>query len=261
MTVTESIPLDSEHLVADPRLDAVYVHDSRSDNYLASEVLPVAEYPKFWTMGTVFDQGQEGDCVGFGWTAELVGSPYPDYSVSEPLGDLVGHNLCQRAKSLDDTPGTDYQGTSLLAGAKVVQQQQLIDGYRWCTSTTDMRNAICASVADGGGPVLVAIPWYDEMYETRPSGLVKVGGSLVGRHCLTLFGFHPGMRISGEDWSSRYRVFAWRNSWGTSYGKAGSGYILESDLAALFADHGQAAIPMGRRKVRLAGSPLDGPRL
>lgn len=230
----------------DPRLDWVSMHDSQSENYpIRANLQSIERIPVAYRTGPVLDQGNEGACVGFGWTAELIASPRPFYNVTPLRANQYAKELYRRAQKIDEWEGENYSGTSVLAGAKVAKERGLIDEYRWCFGINDVRDAVISE-----GPVVIGIPWYSGMYETRPSGLVQVNGDLVGGHCILLTGYHPGMRIYGEDWDRRYEVFRWRNSWGEGYGKKGNGTILLSDLRDLLTEWGEACVPMGRKLVR-----------
>lgn len=196
-----------------------------------------------WTEGAVLDQGQEGACVGFGWTGELLASPAP-FRTDSLTGSKYAQSIYEAAKKVDEYPGENYEGTSVLAGAKVLKDKGYLSEYRWAFSVEDIRNTIITQ-----GPVVIGIPWLDGMYETRPSGLVDVSGPEVGGHCLVLTGYNPKMRIAGEGYFKRYEVFRWRNSWGTVYGKNGDGWIQASDLYTLLKQTGEACVPVGRKSI------------
>lgn len=222
--------------------------DPRSLDYPIRAALPTAveDRPKQWRPPKfVLDQGREGACVGFGWTHELVGSPRPDPYVGQEKATGYARAIYRRAQKIDQWEGEDYEGTSVLAGAKAVRSEGLIHTFRWAFSIEDVRDTVIEY-----GPVVVGVPWYEGMYQTRPSGLVEVSGRLVGGHCLVVYGYHPGMRIAGEDWHARYRVFRWRNSWGPGYGKGGNGLIRYEDLRSLLF-RGEACVPEGRNLTRL----------
>lgn len=234
----------------DPRLDWIGQYDDRSRDYPVRAVLreTVPEKPRSWGLGPVLDQGREGACVGFGWTAETIASPRPDPEVTAEIANQFARIVYRRAQAIDEWEGEDYEGTSVLAGAKVMQEHGYIGSYRWAFDIEDIRGAVTEL-----GPVVIGIPWYSGMYQTRPSGLVEVDGQIVGGHCILLTGYHPGMRIRGEDWDARFRVFRWRNSWGENYGVGGSGFIRYEDLRDLLADFGEACVPLERSKVRIGG--------
>lgn len=220
-------------------------HDERSRNYsIAEKVAAVEPRKKYWSEGVVLDQGSEGACVGFGWTGEILASPMP-YKTTQDLGQQAARALYHRAQQLDDWAGEDYEGTSVLAGAKAVKEKGYISEYRWAFNMDDLRSAVISE-----GPAVIGIPWLENMYYTRPSGLVEVGGKQVGGHCIVLTGYNPRARLKGE--KGYFEVYRWRNSWGTNYGVNGDGYITAEDLAALLdkSNGGEACIPMGRNKIK-----------
>jgi len=216
-------------------------HDERSKDYNVEDVLRSTVKPvrKMWNEGIVLDQGSEGACVGFGWMAEFLATPAaPIPQPPRQATEKYANNVYQTAKKIDEFPGENYEGTSVLAGAKVMKARGFIKSYRWAFNMDAVRNAIIQE-----GPVVIGIPWKDGMYETDANGVVKVTGKLVGGHCLTLTGYDPAMKIG----SRTYEVYRWRNSWGTSYGTGGSGYIKAADLAKLLRGVGEACVPIGRQ--------------
>ena len=226
------------------------VFDERSKEYGVRKLLgtkPIEKQAIFWSEGTVLDQGSEGACVGFGWMAEVIASPMqPDEQPTEYLGNSLAQFYYEEAKKIDEWPGEDYSGTSVLAGAKVMKRQGFISEYRWCFSIEDIMDTIVKR-----GPVVVGVPWYSSMYKTNSSGLTSISGNKVGGHCLVITGYDPAMKIG----SQTLEVFRWRNSWGKEYGKNGSGYIKVSDLRRLFEEGGEACVPVLRNKPILTYPP------
>lgn len=196
---------------------------------------------RLWRPGPVLDQGTEGACVGFGWTAELLASPRP-----VRLGDphRYASGLYRAAQQMDEWPGEDYEGTSVIAGARALVDRDLIGEYRWAFGIDDVIDAVVEV-----GPVVIGVEWREGMLETRPGGLVHVVGRIIGGHCLTLIGYNPHMRIVGE--RGRFEVFKWRNSWGVGYGRNGSGYVTVEGLEALLAHTGEACVPLARRSANI----------
>lgn len=203
----------------------------------------VARVQRQWRPGLVLDQGAEGACVGFGWTGEMLASPTRVKVVNETAGNALARSIYQRAQQLDDWPGEDYEGSSVLAGAKALTERGYMPEYRWAFGTDDVIDTLVTH-----GPVVVGTDWYESMYETRPSGLVEVDGRLVGGHCWLLYGYHPRMRLAGEDWSLRFEVVRYRNSWGTDYGLDGTGFMKVEDLDRLLKVQGEAVVPVRRAR-------------
>jgi hypothetical protein len=236
----------------DKRLDWKPRFDERSKSYGIGPLIGTDRPKKratFWQEGTVLDQGQEGACVGFGWLAELLAKPAPpDEQPSEELGNKIARFYYHEAKKIDEWEGEDYEGTSVLAGAKVMHRYGFISEYRWCFDIDDIINVVVAN-----GPVVIGIPWYESMYRTNRDGLCDVSGNIVGGHCITITGYDPAMAFGRQT----LEVFRWRNSWGTGYGKGGSGYIRVSDLRKLFAEGGEACVPVVRNKPAIAYPPVS----
>jgi len=216
-------------------------HDPESKKYAIRSVLnrkQVEKRAKMWPEGVVTDQGSEGACVGFAWMNEMLAKPVaPEVQPTVQLANSLAYSYYREAKLIDEWPGEDYSGTSVLAGAKIMKKNGYIKEYRWCFGIDDVRDTVISE-----GPVVIGIPWYSAMYETGPGGLVRLGGKNVGGHAILITGYHPNMLINGR----REEVFRWRNSWGDSYGVNGSGYIKYKDLERLLRQSGEACVPMQR---------------
>jgi hypothetical protein len=215
-------------------------HDARSLSYPIREAIGfVKRKPRMWRTGYVrLDQGREGACVGFGWTGELLGWPVPAKLTD---ADAYARSIYRDAQRVDQWPGENYSGTSVLAGAKVVQARGWMGSYRWAFGIDDAIDAIIAE-----GPVVVGIPWKDSMYRTRPSGLVDISGSVVGGHCVVLTGYTRAT-LHAERGYGVLDLVRFRNSWGPDYGLNGSGWFRAADLEALLADDGEACVPQERK--------------
>jgi hypothetical protein len=226
-----------------PVLDWRSRHDERSRDFGLRERL-TASAPLtnvLLSTGPALDQGTEGDCVGFGSidaanVLRLTRSP----GTTELLdaGDAV--DLYRLAQKRDQIPGEAYTGTSVLGGMKAGQERGLWGGYLWAFGTRDIAQALLQR----HGPVVIGIPWFDGMYATGPRGVVKVGGALVGGHCLAVV----GLQLTGPNGEPGIH-FIWQNSWGPSYGDEGLGYIANRDLAGLLRRQGEAAIPTAAAQV------------
>lgn len=228
----------------DRRLDWVSGHDSRSTAYqfgLMSTVVP--ESPKSWRLGAVLDQGSDGSCVGHGWTGELLASPKPFTTTSE-RGHEYAVELYYSAQRLDEWDGEDYEGTSVLAGAKAVQKAGgFIGNYRWCFSTDKVREAVITE-----GPVVIGVPFLQSMFHVPTNNLLDVSGAEAGGHCMLVYGYHPGLKVRGVD--KPVRCFRIRNSWGPGWGLRGNALIRYEDLMSLLSAHGEACVAMDRKQVR-----------
>lgn len=231
-------------------LDWAPHHDPESRNYPIRTVLPqvVTIRKRFWRRGPILDQGREGACVGFGWMAELMAAPM-GVNVKVALAVLTAYaqRIYRAAQHVDEWSGTDYEGTSVLAGAKVVKSLGHIGGYRWVFSPRDLRDTLIEH-----GPVVIGIWWYTGMFYPDATGLIRPTGKKEGGHCVAVTGYHPRMRLGRQHgWFKRYEVYEIQQSWGRKHGKRGRVFILAEDLHALLADQGEACVPIDRKPVRL----------
>ena len=225
--------------MSDRRLDWISRHDSKSLEYPVSTMSAGRTRPKFVWRGSPkenIDQGQEGACVGFAWTNCLLALPLRR---KLPMGaNDFARNVYRSAQKIDQWEGEAYSGTSVLAGAKVIQLGGFIRQYRWAFSLNDVLDGIAF-----GGTVVLGIPWLESMYRTSPDGLISVSGNRVGGHAILASGYGSrNFKIDGEKVS--LDVIRLRNSWGRSYGIGGDGYIRFEDMATLLKAGGEACIPM-----------------
>lgn len=196
-----------------------------------------------WRPGPlVLDQGQEGACVGFGWAHELAARP----AIVPNVSNGYARSLYKAAQLIDEWPGEDYSGTSVLAGAKTVRTVGLISEYRWCLTIDDLIVALGYF-----GPVVIGVDWYTGMFNTNAEGYVKPTGYIEGGHCVILNGVSIRRNSDPERSIDYMRSFvSGVNSWGTEWGSAGRFRIALIDLMKLFPG-GDFCVPMGRKVMAL----------
>jgi hypothetical protein len=197
----------------------------------------------------IYDQGQEGACVGFGESIQMS-------ILNRQLFDALW--LYREAQEVDEWTDTPpEQGTSLRAGFDILRDKghrRIIAGIplpemikhgivsvnRWLTTTDEGRTAI----ADGH-PMVDGVMWFDGFY---PENLVQKRngqkteywipprekwGRVQGGHCIS----RPGA-------SDKRQAFAWLNSWGKAY--PWPVYINYTDHEWLLNQQGESAIVTDR---------------
>jgi hypothetical protein len=216
-------------------------YDERSKDFPIRAVIrkAVKRKNRLWQVGPILDQGSEGACVGFGWTAEGLASPVrvnlSRLKVRAPKEpNKFAQYVYAFAKTIDEYDGVDYEGTSVLAGAKSMQTFGLLKEYRWAFSMNEVIDSIISK-----GPVVLGIPWYDGMYEA-PGGVLKVSGENIGGHCILAVGYRVASPLAGGK-----DTVILQNSWGTEWGINGLAEIEVSELAKLVAE-GEACLPIKR---------------
>jgi hypothetical protein len=197
----------------------------------------------------VLNQDAEGACVGHGHTHEATSSPVRVDFKRSTVADkgfpaeaqAFAFALYRAAQKIDEWPGEAYSGTSVLAAAKIMKSLGVYGEYRWAFGVEDVISAVIAH-----GPVVIGIPWYDAMYEA-PGGEVRIGGSVVGGHCLLVLGYDPKHRFTDGAVGEGLLLL---NSWGPGWGLNGQAWIRKADLGALLREQGDACVPVRRSYVR-----------
>lgn len=253
------------NVTIDPRLDRVPFHDAKSRAYDVRALLAApAVLPPLrsftWPNRFVTDQGREGACVGHGHIGRVVNAPvartresdYDDVDVSAEAFQVYRH-----AQQVDEWPGDAYEGTSVLAGAKIMRRDGLYESYWWAFNIDSVLLAIAYV-----GPVVLGIPWLDSMFEPRPSGLLDCSGRVDGGHCIRARGVRLRAVLAGES-REPIEVVRFTNSWGRGYGLNGDVFIRIEDLEELLADEGDACVPVepGQTRRRPEDNPTRVPEL
>lgn len=231
-------------------LDRIYEHDPRSlANYNIRTLLDLTKQPRSYTWGcdTYNDQGQEGACVGFSWSHELAAKPK-----IVPTNAQMARDIYYRARQLDSWPGEDYDGTSVLAGAKAVMELKnsvgvpLLKEYRWAESVNDLILAVGYK-----GPAVLGLDWYTGMWYPGENGFVSVSGEVAGGHAILCNGFkfvkkNTALPITWENMDRYKSYFILHNSWGYDWGWGGRCKVRVEGMEKLFAGYGEGCIPVVR---------------
>lgn len=229
--------------------DRLEQFDERSRAYPILALIASDAQPRSytWRCDTYNDQGREGACVGFSLSHELAARPKV-----VPTGPDVATAIYRRAQQLDPWPGEDYEGTSVLAGVKAVQEMKnqwgnaYIREYRWAFGVDDLILAVGYK-----GPAVLGVNWYSDMFDTDADGFLRVSGSHVGGHAILCNGFkvvktNSALPISWDNLDRDKSYFKLHNSWGPDWGVAGVGKVTVNDMNRLLSERGEACIPLVR---------------
>lgn len=209
-----------------PKLDRLIEFDERSREYpIRTLVTGKARRSYTWSVGVSLNQGNEGACVGFGWAHELSARPVVRLQTNQDA-----FNIYYAAQRVDAWPGENYEGTSVIAGAKIVQSLGYMAEYRWAFSEEDLALAVGYK-----GPAVLGTYWYSGMdsLETDSAGRrwASVDGSIRGGHCYITHGYSVPLNA--------YKCW---NSWGAP----SEFWVTASDMKLLLANQGEACIPVKR---------------
>lgn len=240
-------------VVKDRRLGRLISFDERSRNFPVTALLAKLDKTEprsyTWKITNLLDQGREGACVAAAWTHELMARPAVIGNLDM---DFARKRIYWPAQQIDEWPGGSYdqatpfyEGTSVLAGAKIVKDSlKGIGAYYWAFNVKDFAAAVSRH-----GPGVIGVAWKDGMFSPRPSGLLEVTGDIAGGHAVCVFGYRKNHKLPGED--KARNLFAVAQSWGADHGVDGVVYIDEEDFGALIHDRdlpGEMCIAQLRRR-------------
>jgi hypothetical protein len=213
----EEIQLRGGFTTKDRRLDRLPEFDENMLNFPTRRMLGrKADEPpksKLWSLNLWLDQGSEGACTGFSRAHNLASTPTPVKGVTNE----VAHALYQRAKVLDDYPGENYEGSSVLGAVKAASEMGLVNEFHWAFHIEDFLHAITY-----GGPATIGCNWYSGMADPDANGYIHPTGSVDGGHAILILGqelVFGGDGPHGVHMDKSYVV--WHNSWGKRWGVQG----------------------------------------
>ena len=203
--------------------------DPRSKQFPIRALIPRGTVPRSytWTCPIVLDQGSTPACTGFSVSQEAAAKPV----VVKNITNAVALALYKRAQQLDEWPGENYDGSSVLGAIKAGTEKKWYTEYRWAFSEADL----CLAVGYKG-PAVLGIYWYDGMMEVDSKGFIHPTGSIAGGHAILCNGY-----------SITKNAYKLHNSWGAAWGTNGECWISKSDMAKLLKKEGEACIPVVRR--------------
>jgi hypothetical protein len=218
----------------DRRLDRLPQFDERSRAFPIRTLVagkPLRSYT--WSTPLTLNQGNEGACVGFAWSHELAGRP----SVHRWVSNEYARGLYHEAQLHDEWSGEGYEGTSVLAGAKVCALRRHFREYRWAFGLNDLLLALGYA-----GPAVLGINWWTGMFRPDVDGRIRPTGSVEGGHAIEANQIVVPLprRPTGQVW-------VW-NSWGVSSGWPRA-WLTFDDMERLLNESGEACIPTGRLRV------------
>lgn len=223
----------SDIKVTKERLGRVIIPDLRDTRYLMKSLLPKKApertYRYWWANGWWGDQGLSPECVAYSWLHWAEDGPITAEGTVPILNPNIVYQACQL---VDEWEGEQYDGTSVRAGAKVLQSSNLIKEYRWAWDLDTAVNAVLEL-----GPVVLGTHWTDSMFYPDKDNIIKYEGSIIGGHAYLLNGVNTKTGMA--------RI---KNSWGRGWGNNGHAYISFEDLERLIKVDGEACIAVALNK-------------
>jgi hypothetical protein len=214
----------------DNLLGRIAGQDQRNQNFPLRAVIetePPTIKPYEYYAGTGWWGKQGGPhCVGYSWVHWLHSSPltYPELA---PIEDPI--RIYNAAQLIDEWEGTEYDGTSVGAGAKVLHRLGYIESYHWGYSVPDLLACLQKQ------PVVIGVNWYSGMLNPV-KGRIYATGSVVGGHAIIVDGYNV-----------QKEIFRMKNSWGRDWGNKGYCTISFEDMAKLISEAGEICLAIEKR--------------
>lgn len=208
--------------------DRLKQYDEKSRSFNVRAVLPsITPRSYTWRCDARLDQGVEGACVGFSTAHELAARPVPVSGVT----NQEALKIYREARLHDEWEGEDYEGTSVLAGMKLLKSWGYYSEYRWAFNLNDALAAISRH-----GPAVLGCWWYESMFDTDNEGRLHVDDTApVGGHAILVNGV-----------SVRDQTVTLHNSWGASWGVLGEAKVSWDEFEFLMMYEGELAVPVYR---------------
>ena len=215
------------------QLDRITQFDEKSRNYPLASSIENKEWRSYtWRCNEVFDQGKDGACVAYALGHELAARPAEVRGINDRW---LKEDVYWEAQKIDPWPGGSYpgagtssepfyEGTSVLAGVKILHSKGFFQEYRWAFSIDELILGLGRK-----GPAVIGVNWFEGMLYPDSKGYIHKTGNPVGGHAVLV----RGVNLKKE------HVLI-RNSWGMGWGKNGDCYMKIGELETLLKDRGEA---------------------
>jgi hypothetical protein len=222
-----------ELVVPGKRLGRHRITDSRSTQYRFTSPRTVIGDVN-WTRHTpILDQGDVGSCTGNAMTGALATGPVYDGLPAghPPLDETEAVKLYSQAETIDGDgpyPPND-NGSSGNSVCKAAANSGLISGWTHALTADDVLQALM------GGPVILGIDWYSSFDTPAADGTIVIAPGAVVR---------GGHEILARRVDTAGEMVGCDNSWGQSWGAAGSMQMPYTVLEQLLTAGGDAQVPV-----------------
>lgn len=218
-----------------------YSEDPRDENYrirtLVAGVEPAALplYAYVWAPPSYpRDQGQLPQCVGYAARGLLDVGPVVN------AGGPSAAEIYGGARTRDEWPGENYDGTSARGAMKYLQELGFVGSYAWAWDVETIRLWHLSQRR----PTMLGIYWYDTFDSLDGHGFATITerSRVVGGHEVLTVG-----------WDDRRGALRCLNSWGEGWGERGRFWLSASTLARLLREDGDCVTPVEERWPGLSG--------
>jgi hypothetical protein len=213
------------------RVPAIDFRDRRHMATVAKRV-PASRTSRHWITAKPLDQGNTSQCVAYSWEQYLLSSPVKNRMYKTPA------DLYNEAQMADEWPGEDYDGTSVRAGAKVLQYAGYLKEYQWAF---DVEAAVRYMLTTG--PIVLGTDWYETMFYPFEYGkdrqtFIRMGGPIAGGHAY----LWKGVNLLRPCFCGELGAARIINSWGAEWGDGGKAWMCLKEVGKLIAAWGECSM-------------------
>jgi hypothetical protein len=180
---------------------------------------------RYYMTDTAMYQGTNPWCVEYAWQQFLRSAP-----IKNPKWRTPGE-LYREAQEVDEWAGNAYAGTSVRAGAKILQREGLLSTYTWAFSARTAALHVLSV-----GPVVFGTNWYDGMDRPDEKGFIHAQGPLRGGHAYMVKGVNLN-KLCPDGSRGAFRII---NSWGTTWADRGMAWLSFNDAERLIREWGES---------------------
>jgi hypothetical protein len=232
------VHLKGNAVTTDARLDRVQEFDERSRGFaIRTTVGSKTRRSYTWRCHDQLDQGPDGACVGFAVAHELIARPAEVQGLD---AKYAKEQIYWEAQKIDPWDGGSYsganpfyEGTSVLAGAKIAKKLGWIEEYRWAFGLEDLILGV-----GHNGPAVIGVAWYTGMFNPNSIGYIHPTGQVAGGHCVLVNAVNV-----------KKKRFTIHNSWGPAWGMNGECYITFDAMGKLLQERGEACFFLHRHNL------------
>lgn len=192
----------------------------------AIDAIPAQRVQRYWSPRWTGDQGATSHCTAFSLLTFMADGPVT-HRAHAPMMDPDALFTAIRAVDLEE--GRDYGtdgGATMLAQQKAATRLGWVGEYRWGTTIEDLIDTVL-----NVSPVILGIEWLDGMFSPDHKGRIRATGAVAGGHAIECNGVN-----------TKTEMIRLHNSWGTSWGNAGSCFIAFDDMRKLLADDAEIVL-------------------
>lgn len=215
-------------------LGRVHIPDENDRKFLMPRQLRAAENVRskyHMSVCPVLDQGGTSECVIYSADKFLTTRPVCNKGFLD-AGQRT--RIYKEVQRLDQWPGEDYDGTSVRAMMKWLQQKGLIASYVWAF---DLEPVIVHLLTVG--PVQLGTSWTMGMFTPDRHGYIHPDGEEVGGHAYTAVGCNREKKNPDGSKGAIQCI----NSWGDRWGMKGRFWLTFKDAENLIVGDGEACTP------------------